>query len=76
MDGYDLNEILQIVFSANALFPEFIDKKFLTDLYNRRINISDEKRAKMLYTVLCLEIWNKQVSKKSTPVLQAKQIYS
>ena len=73
----DLKEILHdYAFSSNALYPEFIDKKFLTDLYNRRINISDEKRAKMLYTVLCLEIWNKQVSKKTAAFLETNQIYS
>lgn len=73
----DLKEILQdYLFSANALYPEFLDKKFVTDIFQRRIMISDEKRAKMLYTILCLEVWNKQITKKTAPVLKADQQYS
>ncbi|MBC7830316.1 MAG: asparagine synthase (glutamine-hydrolyzing) [Chitinophagaceae bacterium] len=73
----DLKEILQDhLFSSDSLYPGFIDKEFVTDLYNRRVNISDEKRAKMLYSILCLEVWHKQTTKKTTRSLEANQLYS
>ncbi|MEP6594741.1 MAG: asparagine synthase-related protein, partial [Ginsengibacter sp.] len=61
----DLNNILQdYLFSSNTLYSDFINEKFVTDLYKKRINISDEKRAKMLYCILCLEIWYKQLKEQ------------
>jgi hypothetical protein len=33
------------------------------DLLDRKISVSDEKRAKMLYALLCLEIWHRQTSR-------------
>jgi asparagine synthase (glutamine-hydrolysing) len=73
----DLKEILDdYLFSANALYLQFLEKKYVHDIYNKRLRISDEKRAKMLYSILCLEVWNKQISKKIDPVLEAKTLYS
>lgn len=76
----DLNEILQdYLFSSNALYPEFIDKKVVSDIYQKRIRVSDEKRAKMLYSILCLEVWSKQsVKKAGKPVERemSKPLYS
>lgn len=56
----DLNSILKdYIYSTSTIFPDFVDKKFIYNLTENRINISDEKRAKMLYNILCLEIWNR-----------------
>jgi asparagine synthase (glutamine-hydrolysing) len=43
--------------SPNAYFKNFIDKNFVYNLLNNNLNIPSEKRAKMLYSILCLEIW-------------------
>ena len=73
----DLKEILEdYIFSANPLYTDFIDKKFVSDLFNRRIKVSDEKRAKVLYSILCLEVWHKQLENAPHPVLHAKELYS
>ncbi len=57
----DLNELLNdyLFHSSNRLFIDFIDEKFIQDLYEKKVQVSDEKRAKMLYSILCLEIWYK-----------------
>ena len=68
----DLHEILKDhLFADNPLYVDFIDKKFVTDIYYKRRPVSDEKRAKILYTILCLEVWNKQVVKKQRTVSMA-----
>lgn len=56
----DLSQIVNdFVFSSNPLYADFIEPSFVKKLYERRINISDERRAKILYSILCLEVWNK-----------------
>lgn len=37
----------------------FIDKSFINNLLEKKINVSSEKRAKMLWTMYCLEVWKK-----------------
>lgn len=61
----DLKDILNdYLFSANPIYVEFIDKKFVRQIYNRTVTLSDEKRAKVLYSILCLEVWHKQLANK------------
>jgi asparagine synthase (glutamine-hydrolysing) len=45
--------------SANAYYGDFIDKKFVKDVLDNKITIPAEKRAKMLYKLMALEIWKK-----------------
>jgi asparagine synthase (glutamine-hydrolysing) len=74
----DLKEILEdYLSSSNPLYVDFIDKSFIADLYKRRINVSDEKRAKVLYSILCLEVWNKQLNKepRSAQKLRASVVH-
>jgi asparagine synthase (glutamine-hydrolysing) len=60
------NELKEMVFdslnTANAYACQFIDFNFVKDLLNRKINVSDEKRAKMLFCLLALNIWNRKSS--------------
>jgi asparagine synthase (glutamine-hydrolysing) len=42
---------------SNCYSREFIDWKFIDNLLNKKISVSDEKRAKMLWTLYSLEIW-------------------
>ena len=49
--------------SADALYPLFVRRKFIYDLLNRRVHVSPEKRAKMLWLVFTLEVWHKKVYK-------------
>ncbi len=69
----DLKEILgDYLFSSNPLYVEFIDKSFVSELYKKRIHISDEKRAKLLYSILCLEVWHKHLTNKPDSGLKLK----
>lgn len=47
--------------SANNFYKNFVDAEFVNNLLKKKIKISDEKRAKILWTLLSLEIWYKKV---------------
>ena len=43
--------------NTNCYSREFIDWNFIDKLLNKKINVSDEKRAKMLWSLYSLEVW-------------------
>jgi asparagine synthase (glutamine-hydrolysing) len=43
--------------NTNCYSREFIDWNFIDNLLNKKINVSDEKRAKMLWSLYSLEVW-------------------
>jgi len=51
--------------SGNALYPSIIRKNFVLDLIAKRIKISEEKRAKILFDVFALEVWYKNISRSN-----------
>ncbi len=53
----DLKENIFDTLNSNNYSQNFIDKKFIQNLLNKKINVSDEKRAKMLWSMYCLEVW-------------------
>lgn len=55
----DLKENIFDTLNGSCYSEKFIDKKFITQLLNQKIDVSDEKRAKMLWTMYCLEVWKK-----------------
>ncbi len=55
----DLKENIFDTLDANCYSQKFIDKKFIKNLLDKKVDVSDEKRAKMLWTLYSLEIWNK-----------------
>jgi len=55
----DLKENIFDTLQTNSYSSNFIDNTFINDLLNKKINISDEKRAKMLWTMYALEVWKK-----------------
>lgn len=57
-----LKEPIADYISSNKNFSDdFIDKKFMIDLLNGHVEIGDEKRAKILWCVFCLNVWYKKV---------------
>lgn len=57
--NHDLYELISsFLRNPNAYCLNFVDKSFLHNLLNQKLSISDEKRAKVLYKLLVLEIWN------------------
>jgi asparagine synthase (glutamine-hydrolysing) len=57
------NELKEPVFdylsAPNAFYKNFVAHDFIQKLLQNKINISGEKRAKILWTLLSLEVWNK-----------------
>jgi asparagine synthase (glutamine-hydrolysing) len=51
--------------APGALYPAFVRPSFVRDLLDRKTAVSDEKRARMLYALLCLEVWYRHVYQKS-----------
>jgi asparagine synthase (glutamine-hydrolysing) len=45
--------------SKQAFFLQFLDVKFVHDLMKKRVRVSEEKRAKMLWSLFALEVWHK-----------------
>lgn len=60
----DLNDVLRdTISSPKALYRDFINESFIKDLVENKVSLSQEKRAKMLYNILCLEIWHNNIKK-------------
>jgi asparagine synthase (glutamine-hydrolysing) len=55
----DLRDNIFESLNNNSYSSNFIDKKFIIQILDKKLNISDEKRAKMLWTMYCLEVWKK-----------------
>ena len=47
--------------SSNCLNRQFIDPSFLAKVMAKKINIPEEKRTKILWSLLCMEIWYKKI---------------
>lgn len=60
----DLREMVSDYLSGNPFSGEFINKVFITDLVENRVRIAPEKRAKMLWYMMALEIWYRKCYKK------------
>lgn len=43
--------------SQSAFYPTLIDKSFVENLLARTVSISEEKRAKILWTIFAMEVW-------------------
>lgn len=60
----DLKESIFDYLKKDSFSSEFIDKKFIFNLLDDRIDVSREKRAKMLWTMYCLEVWKNRCTKE------------
>ncbi|TXJ25857.1 MAG: asparagine synthase (glutamine-hydrolyzing) [Chitinophagaceae bacterium] len=49
---------LDYLTSPQSYAAQFVDKKFLSNLIHKKIGVSDEKRAKMLYALFALDVWH------------------
>ena len=53
----DLKENLHDKLAKNSYSSHFVENNFIQNLLDKKINVSDEKRAKMLWSMYCLEVW-------------------
>jgi len=58
----DLKENIFDTLDTNCYTQKFIDKEFILNLKDKKIDVSDEKRAKMLWSMYSLEIFKKNLS--------------
>ena len=49
--------------SSQCFYKNFVQQNFVQDLLNKKVKISDEKRAKILWTLFSMEVWNKNILK-------------
>jgi len=57
VDG-DLKEMMgEYLFSSNTLHCNFIQPLFLQQIWDRKLRMGDEKRAKILWNVFVMEVW-------------------
>lgn len=54
--------IADYICSKEAFSDRFIDRKFLIDLVDNKVKIGEEKRAKILWNVFCLNLWYKKIN--------------
>ena len=58
----ELKEIVNdYLLSGSAIYPQLIEKKFVKDLLSKKVKISEERRAKILYNIFALEVWYKNL---------------
>ncbi len=57
----DLQDIIKDSLSYGCYSENFINRKFIDDILVKKVRISEEKRSKILWTLFCLEIWNKNL---------------
>jgi asparagine synthase (glutamine-hydrolysing) len=57
----DLRDNILDSLNGNCYSKEFFPKDFISKLVENKIDTSDEKRAKMLWTMYCLEVWKKNL---------------
>lgn len=62
---FDLKEKIQDALIGTSYVSKYVQKDFVTKLLKRKIPVSNEKRAKMLWTLFCLEIWFKNEGRYS-----------
>ena len=53
----DLKEVI-MDYLSNGFYLNFLDKKEILDIIERKIKISETKRAKILYLLFALEVWD------------------
>lgn len=59
--NFDLKDNICDSLSGECYSNNFFSHKFIDLLINNKIHTTEEKRAKMLWTLFCLEIWKKNL---------------
>lgn len=66
IDGQLKEMIAAYILPADAYCNRFVTPGFIQNLWDRKINTGDEKRAKMIWTLFALEVWYKKVYREKT----------
>lgn len=58
----ELRELIGDYLTAQSpYFETFVERKFITGLFDNKIKMAGEKRAKILWLIFALEVWHKKV---------------
>ncbi len=57
VNGRLSEQIEDRLFSNNRLYANWLKPEFVSDLYSKKLHFPEERRAKILYQLFCLEIW-------------------
>jgi asparagine synthase (glutamine-hydrolysing) len=57
--NHDLRENIHAGLQPGAYAEHFVDKKFIANILADKVPVSPEKRAKMLWSLYCFEVWHK-----------------
>ena len=60
IDGPLHNMIADYILSSDAYCKKFVNTSFVNSLWSRKVKTSDEKRAKMIWTLFALDVWYKK----------------
>ncbi len=61
VDGQLNSMIKDYILPGDSYCRNFIEPAFLDKVWDRKIKVGDEKRAKMIWTLFALEVWHKKV---------------
>ncbi|MFI5130469.1 MAG: asparagine synthase (glutamine-hydrolyzing) [Chitinophagales bacterium] len=61
VDGQLNPMIKDYILPAGAYCRNFVDASFLDNIWNRKVKVGDEKRAKMIWSLFALEVWHRKV---------------
>jgi asparagine synthase (glutamine-hydrolysing) len=62
----ELSEMIRGYLDGPSYSQNFVDRSFITALLEKKVALSDEKRARMLWTLLTLEVWHENDGGKAT----------
>jgi asparagine synthase (glutamine-hydrolysing) len=65
VDGQLNTMIKDYIMPAGAFCRNFAEPSFINNIWDRKIKVGDEKRAKMIWTLFALEVWHKKVYKRN-----------
>lgn len=68
--NHQLKDTIHDYLSGSSYSSEFIDKNWIQNLLDDTLSIAPEKRAKMLWNLISLEIWHKKVYLSSSQEVQ------
>ena len=60
IDGPLHDMIADYILSSDAYCKKFVNTSFVDSLWSRKVRTSDEKRAKMIWTLFTLDVWYKK----------------
>jgi len=57
----ELREFIFDYLQKGCYSENFIKRNFIDNLLNKKVRVSEEKRAKMLWAMVCLEVWKSKI---------------